>query len=76
MFSHFNSPRLRNWDLEKENIFDAYEYPSEEFAEQTKKRGDEFFTPREVVRLLVNFGWAKRRHEHLRSYHWFWWYAY
>ena len=54
LFSHFNSPRLRNWDLEKENIFDAYEYPLEEFAEQTKKRGDEFFTPREVVRLLVN----------------------
>lgn len=55
LISHFNSSRLRNSDLEKEDIFgDAYEYLLEEFAEQTKKRGGEFFTPREVVRLLVN----------------------
>src|SRR5918912_1301445 len=54
LISHFNSPRLRNSDLEKEDIFgDAYEYLLEEFADQTKKRGGEFFTPREVVRLLV-----------------------
>ena len=45
LISHFNSPRLRNSDLEKEDIFsDAYKYLLEEFAEQTKKRGDEFFT--------------------------------
>jgi type I restriction enzyme M protein len=55
LISHFNSPRLRNEDLEKEDVFgDAYEYLLEEFADQTKKRGGEFFTPREVVRLLVN----------------------
>ena len=55
LISHFNSPRLRNSDLEKEDVFgDAYEYLLEEFAEQTKKRGGEFFTPREIVRLLVN----------------------
>jgi type I restriction enzyme M protein len=55
LISHFNSPRLRNSDLEKEDMFgDAYEYLLEEFADQTKKRGGEFFTPREVVRLLVN----------------------
>jgi type I restriction enzyme M protein len=54
LISHFNSPRLRNSDLEREDIFgDAYEYLLEEFAEQTKKRGGEFFTPKEVVRLLV-----------------------
>jgi type I restriction enzyme M protein len=46
LISHFNSPRLRNSDLEREDIFgDAYEYLLEEFAEQTKKRGGEFFTP-------------------------------
>lgn len=60
LISHFNSPRLRNSDLEKEEIFsDAYEYLLEEFAEQTKKRGGVFFTPREVVRLLVNLVEAK-----------------
>ena len=55
LISHFNSPRLRNSDLEREDIFgDAYEYLLAEFAEETKKKGGEFFTPREVVRLLVN----------------------
>ncbi|MEM3064471.1 MAG: type I restriction-modification system subunit M [Candidatus Nitrosotenuis sp.] len=55
LVSHFNSPRLRNSDLEKEDIFgDAYEYLLEQFADATKKKGGEFFTPREVVKLLVN----------------------
>ena len=55
LISHFNSPRLRNSDLEKEDIFgDAYEYLLEQFADATKKKGGEFFTPREVVKLLVN----------------------
>ena len=55
LVSHFNSPRLRNEDLEKEDIFgDAYEYLLAEFADETKKKGGEFFTPREIVRLLVN----------------------
>ena len=55
LISHFNSPRLRNSDLEKEDVFgDAYEYLLEKFADETKKKGGEFFTPREIVRLLVN----------------------
>jgi type I restriction enzyme M protein len=55
LISHFNFPRLRNEDLEKEDIFgDAYEYLLAEFADETKKKGGEFFTPREIVRLLVN----------------------
>ena len=55
LINHFNSPRLRNSDLEKEDIFgDAYEYLLEKFADETKKKGGEFFTPREVVKLLVN----------------------
>lgn len=55
LISHFNSQRLRNSDLEKEDIFgDAYEYLLEKFADATKKKGGEFFTPREVVKLLVN----------------------
>ena len=55
LVSHFNRPRLWNSDLEKEDIFgDAYEYLLEQFADATKKKGGEFFTPREVVKLLVN----------------------
>lgn len=45
LISHFNYPRLRNSDLEKEDIFgDAYEYLLEQFADETKKKGGEFFT--------------------------------
>lgn len=55
LISHFNFPRLQNSDLEKEDIFgDAYEYLLEQFADATKKKGGEFFTPREVVQLMVN----------------------
>ena len=55
LVSHFNEPGLRNSDLEKEDIFgDAYEYLLEQFADATKKKGGEFFTPREVVSLLVS----------------------
>lgn len=55
LVAHFNEKRLRNSDLEKEDVFgDAYEYLLEQFAEETKKDKGQFFTPREVVRLLVN----------------------
>jgi len=51
---HFNEPPLGNQNLEKEDLFgDAYEYLLEQFAGETKKKGGEFFTPRQVVRLLV-----------------------
>jgi type I restriction enzyme M protein len=62
LISHFNSPRLRNSDLEKEDIFgDAYEYLLEQFADETKKSGGNFFTPREVVKLLVSIVEPKER---------------
>lgn len=55
LIAHFNEPPLRNSNLEKEDVFgDAYEYLLEQFADATKKKGGEFFTPREVVKLLVN----------------------
>src|SRR3989304_9248053 len=53
LISHFNQPRLRNVDLEKEDIFgDAYEYLLEQFADATKKKGGEFFTPRSEERRV------------------------
>ena len=46
--------RLRDSDLENEDVFgDAYEYLLEMFASETKKKGGQFYTPRQVVRLLV-----------------------
>ena len=55
LVAHFNELSLQNKNLEKEDIFgDAYEYLLETFADETKKKGGEFFTPREIVQLLVN----------------------
>jgi len=55
LIAHFNEPSLRTSNLENADVFgDAYEYLLEQFADATKKKGGEFFTPREVVKLLVN----------------------
>ena len=54
LVNHFNEYRLRNSDLENEDIFgQAYEYLLEQFADSAGKKAGEFFTPREVVQLLV-----------------------
>ena len=54
LVAHFNEKRLRNEDLENEDIFgQAYEYLLEQFADSAGKKAGEFFTPREVVELLV-----------------------
>ena len=54
LIAHFNSPILGNLDLESEDIFgNVFEYLLEEFADETKKSLGNFFTPKEVVRLLV-----------------------
>jgi|APSaa5957512535_1039671.scaffolds.fasta_scaffold03123_3 type I restriction enzyme M protein len=51
---HFNKHNLSNDNLVKPDIFgDAYEYLLAEFASETKKKGGQFYTPHEVVRLLV-----------------------
>jgi type I restriction enzyme M protein len=55
LVSHFNEKRLRNSDLSNEDIFgQAYEYLLEKFADSAGKQAGEFFTPREVVKTLVN----------------------
>lgn len=60
LITHFNELSLKNQNLEKEDIFgDAYEYLLETFADETKKKGGEFFTPREIVQLLVNIAKPK-----------------
>jgi len=55
LVTHFNSKFLGNSNLENEDIFGrAYEYLLEQFADSAGKKAGEFFTPREVVQLLVN----------------------
>jgi type I restriction enzyme M protein len=55
LINHFAQIRLRNEDLEKPDILgDAYEYLIAQFASSAGKKGGEFYTPKEVVELLVD----------------------
>jgi len=54
LVTHFSKHRYRNEDLEDPDIFGrAYEYLIRQFADDAGKKGGEFYTPREVVKLLV-----------------------
>ncbi len=51
---HFSKVRLRNDDLaEPDMLGRAYEYLIAQFADDAGKKGGEFYTPKEVVTLLV-----------------------
>ncbi len=52
---HFGKHRLRNDDFEFPDLLGAaYEYLIGEFADSAGKKGGEFYTPRTVVRMMVN----------------------
>ena len=52
--NHFNSKRMQNRDFEFSDVLGAsYEYLIKYFADSAGKKGGEFYTPQEVVRLLV-----------------------
>ena len=54
MISHYSKYRLRNEDFENPDLLgSAYEYLIKMFADSAGKKGGEFYTPNEVVRLLV-----------------------
>jgi len=54
LIQHFNTYRLLNDDFEFPDLLGAaYEYLVGEFADSAGKKGGEFYTPREVVRMLV-----------------------
>jgi type I restriction enzyme M protein len=54
LVQHFSQYRLRNEDLEDPDLLGrAYEYLIRQFADDAGKKGGEFYTPRQVVRLLV-----------------------
>lgn len=55
LISHFSQHRLRNEDFEKPDMLGtAYEYLIKMFADSAGKKGGEFYTPSEVVNLLVH----------------------
>ncbi|MDQ2102689.1 type I restriction-modification system subunit M [Azospirillum isscasi] len=53
LLQHFERHRLRNADVEPDVLGQAYEYLIERFADDSGKKGGEFYTPKMVVRLLV-----------------------
>ena len=55
LLSHFSKYRLRNEDFESPDLLgSAYGYLIKQFADSAGKKGGEFYTPSEVVWLLVS----------------------
>ena len=55
LLSHFSRHRLRNEDFADADLMGgAYEYLIKQFADSAGKKGGEFYTPTEVVKLLVS----------------------
>ena len=55
LIHHFNRYRLTNDDFEFPDLLGAaYEYLIKDFADSAGKKGGEFYTPSQVVRLLVH----------------------
>lgn len=51
---HFNKHRLRNEDFQFSDLLgSAYEFLINMFAESAGKKGGDFYTPRDVIRLMV-----------------------
>ena len=60
---HFSKYRLRNEDFEFPDLLGAaYEYLIGEFADSAGKKGGEFYTPRSVVRMMVELVEPQRGH--------------
>lgn len=54
LIRHFNKRRLRDEDFEFPDLLGAaYEFLIKQFADSAGKKGGEFYTPRDVVRLMV-----------------------
>ncbi|RLJ00859.1 MAG: SAM-dependent DNA methyltransferase, partial [Candidatus Aenigmatarchaeota archaeon] len=54
LIQHFSKVRLRDEDFEFPDMLGAaYEYLIKYFADSAGKKGGEFYTPRDVVRLMV-----------------------
>ena len=53
LIDHFSRLKLGNIDVEADILGQAYEYLIKKFADQTNKKAGEFYTPADVVRILV-----------------------
>jgi type I restriction enzyme M protein len=53
LLQHFEAYRLRNRDVEADVLGNAYEYLIAQFADDAGKKGGEFYTPKMIVRTIV-----------------------
>lgn len=61
LLDHFNRIDLSNAAVREDLMGHAYEYLVKKFADASKKKAGEFYTPRTVVRLMVNILDPKRK---------------
>jgi type I restriction enzyme M protein len=54
LIEHFSSLAIGNSQVTSDVMGDAYEYLIKQFADATNKKAGEFYTPRSVVRLMVD----------------------
>jgi type I restriction system adenine methylase HsdM len=54
LIEHFSTKELTNACVSPDVFGQAYEYLIKRFADQSSKKAGEYYTPRSVVRLLVN----------------------
>lgn len=54
LIEHLSSKNLSNASVSPNVFGDAYEYLIKRFADQSNKKAGEYYTPRSVVKLLVN----------------------
>ena len=54
LIEHFSALKLGNKQVASDIVGDSYEFLIKKFADATNKKAGEFYTPRSVVRLLVD----------------------
>ena len=54
LLNHFNKVSLGVQNVRDDNMGRAYEYLIKRFADKANKKAGEFYTPRSIVRLMVN----------------------
>ena len=54
LIEHFSRYNLNNKNAQSDILGQSYEYLIKKFADATNKKAGEFYTPRSVVRLMVN----------------------
>lgn len=54
LIEHFSTKTLSNANVAPDVFGNAYEYLIKRFADQSNKKAGEYYTPRSVVRLLIN----------------------